>query len=75
MVKHERKKAAGILFIAAGGVFFATAYVINQIPFFGVATAFIGVGVAFLAQSKSKNSVADLPYLFLIRLQDRLALA
>jgi hypothetical protein len=48
----QRKKAGGILFLCAGGVFFATAAAIHQPSFYGVGAAFVGIGVAFIAQSK-----------------------
>ena len=55
MDRNQRKRAGGILFLAAGGVFFATAAATHLVPFYGVGAAFIGIAVAFLAQSSKRE--------------------
>ena len=51
----RRKRAAGILFMAAGGIFFATAAAAHQPSYYGVGAALIGVSAAFLAQAKRQK--------------------
>ena len=52
---NRRKRAAGILFMAAGGIFFATAAAAHQPSYYGVGAALIGVSAAFLAQAKRQK--------------------
>ena len=51
----DPKKTGGFLFLAAGGVFLGTAAAIHQPSFYGVGAAFIGLGVAFAAQSRKNR--------------------
>lgn len=55
MNHSERKRRGGILFLAAGGVFFATATAMHQVSFYGVGAAFMAIGVAFIAQAKKRR--------------------
>lgn len=55
MDRKHRMKLSGILFLAAGGIFFATAAAAHQVAFHGVGAAFVGVAVALLAQSKKQE--------------------
>lgn len=54
MNPSQRKRTAGLLFLAGGLVFMGVAAAMPQPAFYGVGAAFIGVGVAFLGQSKKQ---------------------
>ena len=54
MQAHDPKKlkGVGIAFLSVGLAFSAVTLTTGQIPFIGVSTAFVTLGIVFLAQSR-----------------------
>jgi hypothetical protein len=47
-------KTSGVLFIAAGGMFFLAAAFARQVAFCGIGAAFIAIGATYIAKAKTK---------------------
>ena len=53
VTEQKGRKVSGLLFIAAGCMFFLAAAIGRQVVFGGVGAAFVAIGASYLAMAKS----------------------